>query len=260
MAVDRIRRMPALSGWSWIARALQLFARAPLRWLALNLVLLVIGYLLAQVPVIGALLFALLSPVFAGGLTLGCRDLEMGKPLLPAHLFAAFRTNAPALVTIGGVYVVGQIAVFGLLTLVGGPDVQALLQAMLTERSTALPPTIGDRVLVSVLLAAALLVPLLMAVWFAPTLAVLEALPALTTLNMSLRAGVRNLLALGVYGLLMTALLVGVLFAIKALLGALPAVMGSLREPVAMLATAFWLALTLISAYVSYRDIFAPPP
>jgi hypothetical protein len=260
MAAERVRGVPALSGWQWIARSMQLFARAPIRWLALNLALLFIAYLLAQVPVIGALLFAVLTPVFAGGLTLGCQDVEIGRPLVPAHLFAGFRINAAALVTIGGVYVVGQIIVFGILTVVGGADLQALLQALLAERSAPLPPTIGDRVLVSVLLAAALLVPLAMAVWFAPILAVLEAQPALRALRLSLQAGLRNLRALSVYGIAMAGLLIGLLFAVRSLLATLPAGLAGLREPVAMLVTALWLSLTLLSAYVGYRDIFAPAP
>lgn len=239
---------------------MQLFARAPMRWLALNLAVLFIAYALAQVPLIGAVLFAVLTPVFAGGLTLGCKDVESGKPLLPAHLFAAFRTNSTALVTIGGVYVVGQIVVFGTLTMVGGADLQALLQGLFTDQTAAMPPTIGDRVLVSILLAAALLVPLAMAVWFAPVLAVLESQPALAALSLSLQAGVRNVRALTICGLAMAALLIGLLFAVRTLLALLPAVLAGMREPVAMLATAFWLSLTLLSAYVGYRDIFTTSP
>ena len=144
-------------------------------WIALNLVLLFIASALTYIPVVGGLLFALFTPVFAGGLTLGCRDVEAGKPLLPAHLFAGFQRNAAALVSIGGVYVVGQIAIFGLLTIVGGPELQAMIQAAFADqrqRSRRRPWATVSSLRFS--LAGALFVPLAMAVWFAPVLAVLN--------------------------------------------------------------------------------------
>lgn len=256
MQLDPIQRLPAASGWGWVARSIGIFARDPLRWIALNLVLLVIAALLSMIPLVGALLFALLTPVFVGGLTLGCRDVAAGRPLLPAYLFAGFRSNAPALVSIGGVYVVGQIAIFGLLSTVGGSDLQGLLQALMSDRPAAFPQTIGDRVLVCVLLAAALFVPLAMAVWFAPVLAVLDAMPAGPAMHLSLRACLRNLPAMTVYGLVMSALLLALLFSLRIVLGLIPPSLSLVREPLAMLLSTLWIALTLISAYVGYREIF----
>jgi uncharacterized membrane protein len=176
--------------------------------------------------------------------------------LLPAYLFAGFRSNAPALVSIGGVYVVGQIAIFGLLSTVGGSDLQGLLQALMSDRPAALPQTIGDRVLVSVLLAVALFVPLAMAVWFAPVLAVLDAMPAGPAMHLSLRACLRNLPAMTVYGLVMSALLLALLFSLRIVLALIPPGLSLVREPLAMLLSTLWIALTLISAYVGYREIF----
>ncbi len=225
-------------------------------WIALNLVLLFIASALTYIPVVGGLLFALFTPVFAGGLTLGCRDVEAGKPLLPAHLFAGFQRNAAALVSIGGVYVVGQIAIFGLLTNVGGPELQAMMQAVFADQPSAVPPTVGDRVVAAVLLAGALFVPLAMAVWFAPVLAVLNELPAFQAIKLSLQGSVRNFPAMAIYALAMGALLVGLLFVVRTVLAFVPKNLAAVREPIAMLVMTFWISLTLISAYVGYRDIF----
>ena len=260
MGPERIQRVAAVRGWRWVARAIEIFSRRPLTWIALNLVLLVIASVLIMIPVVGGLLFALLTPVFGGGLTLGCRDVDAGKPLLPAYLFAGFQRNAVALVSIGGVYVVGQIAIFGLLTTLGGAELQALMGAMLRDDHTALPQTIGDRVLVSVMLAGALFVPLAMAVWFAPVLAVLDGLPAAQAIKLSLRGSVRNLPATSVCALTMGALLLGLLFAVRVVLAFVPQSLAVVREPIAMIVMTFWVSLTLISAYVGYRDIFAGEP
>ncbi len=225
-------------------------------WIALNLVLLFIASALTYIPVVGGLLFALFTPVFAGGLTLGCRDVEAGKPLLPAHLFAGFQRNAAALVSIGGVYVVGQIAIFGLLTNVGGPELQAMMQAVFADQPSPVPPTVGDRVVAAVLLAGALFVPLAMAVWFAPVLAVLNGLPAFPAIKLSLQGSVRNFPAMAIYALAMGALLVGLLFVVRTVLAFVPKNLAAVREPIAMLVMTFWISLTLISAYLGYRDIF----
>ncbi len=225
-------------------------------WIALNLVLLFIASALTYIPVVGGLLFALFTPVFAGGLTLGCRDVEAGKPLLPAHLFAGFQRNAAALVSIGGVYVVGQIAIFGLLTNMGGPELQAMMQAVFADQPSAVPPTVSDRVVAAVLLAGALFVPLAMAVWFAPVLAVLNGLPAFPAIKLSLQGSVRNFPAMAIYALAMGALLVGLLFVVRTVLAFVPKNLAAVREPIAMLVMTFWISLTLISAYLGYRDIF----
>jgi hypothetical protein len=95
-----------------------------------------------------------------------------------------------------------------------------------------------------------------MAVWFAPVLAVLDAMPAGPAMHLSLRACLRNLPAMTVYGLVMSALLLALLFSLRIVLALIPPGLSLVREPLAMLLSTLWIALTLISAYVGYREIF----
>jgi len=183
----QIRRVSAVRGWRWVRRSIEIFARNPLTWTVLNLILLFIGSALALIPVVGGLLFALLTPVFAGGLMLGCRDVDAGMRLQPACLFAGFQRNAAALVSIGGIYVVGQIIITGVLVAIGGSELQAVLSSAMGEQAgPPLPLTVGDRAVGAVLVAGALFVPLAMAVWFAPVLAALDGLPAPRAIRLSL--------------------------------------------------------------------------
>jgi len=261
MAQVQIKRIAAMQGWRWVKRSIEMFARKPLTWMVLNLVILFIGSALIQIPVAGGLLFALLTPVLAGGLMLGCRDADGGKPLLLGYLLAGFQRNAAALVSVGGVYVVGQILITGLLVSIGGTELQALLRAATGDESgTAAPQTVSDRAMIAVLVAGALFVPLAMAVWFAPVLAALDNLRAAESIKLSLQGCLRNLPAMAIYALAMAALLIGLLFAVRFLLALVPQKLGFVREAVAMLAMTFWVSLTLISAYVGYRDIFQWSP
>jgi hypothetical protein len=255
--MTQIKRVSARNGWQWVRRSIETFARSPLTWIVLNLALLLIGSALALAPVIGPLLFALFTPVFAGGLMLGCRDIEAGARLQPAHLFAGFQRNAAALVSIGGVYVVGQIAIMGLLANIGGAELQAFVASAVGDQPPApSTPVVGDRVVAAILVAGALFVPLAMAVWFAPVLAVLDGLRASAAIKLSLEGCLRNLGATLVYALTMGALLLGLLFAVRTVLAFVPRSLGFLREPAALVVMTFWVSLTLISAYVGYRDIF----
>ena len=108
------------------------------------------------------------------------------------------------------------------------------------------------------MLAGALFVPLAMAVWFAPVLAVLDGLAGVAR-DQAQSAGQRaQPSGDGVYGLTMGALLAGTaLFAVRVVLAFVPQSLAVVREPIAMVVMTFWVSLTLISAYVGYRDIFA---
>jgi hypothetical protein len=58
----------------------------------------------------------------------------------------------------------------------------------------------------------------------------------------------------------MGAILLGLLFAVRVMLAFVPQSLAVVREPIAMVVMTFWVSLTLISAYVGYRDIFAGEP
>jgi hypothetical protein len=233
-----IRRVAAGRGWGWIADAFGLFRRNPIIWIALNLVLLLIALALAQIPLLGAYLIYLLTPVFLAGLMTACRDTERGREIEIAHLFRGFVENASQLVTLGGVYLVGNVLVAGVAMALGGAALQEVMQAA-SEGSPNLDPAVTDRALLAVLVSAALFVPLAMALWFAPALVMLDRVSAVKALVLSLQACLANLLPFLVYGVIMSGLLFAAL---------LPALIG----------LALWVPIAMISTYTAYRDVFAP--
>jgi uncharacterized membrane protein len=232
----RIRSVEARRGWHWIVEGFGLFRRSPFMWIVLTLVLALIWMMLFAIQVIGPLLFNLLSPVFFAGLMLGCRALEQGGELELPHLFAGFRTHAAALVTVGGVYLVGMIVILGLVFLTAGggmlpaalsgkpADMAAIMEAM---RSLLLALTV----------AFAVYIPLLMAVWFAPLLIAFHGLAAVPAMKLSFQACWRNLLPFTLYGLVI--LLLWFVASIPLLLGLL-----------------IVLPVVLCSIYASYKDVF----
>jgi uncharacterized membrane protein len=231
------RRVPFGHGWRWIARAFGLFRRNPLIWIVLNLVLLLIVLAADMLPVIGLYLVYLLTPLFLAGLMTACRDADAGQEIEIAHLFAGFRQSASQLVTVGGVYLVGNVAIAGVAMYVGGAELRETLQAAAEGAPERIAPEVANKAATAVLLAAALFLPLAMAVWFAPALVILDRVPAPRALVLSMRACLANFLPFLLYGALMSVLLFLALLLV-------------------FVGLVVWMPVAVISAYTSYRDVF----
>ncbi|HXF67327.1 MAG TPA: BPSS1780 family membrane protein [Burkholderiales bacterium] len=231
------RALEASRGWRWIVDGFELFRRSPLVWIVLTLVMVLLWMASLMIPVLGPLLFNLLSPVLFAGLMIGCRALERGEPLEIGHLFAGFRDQAAALVTVGGVYLVGTIVVLGLVFVsAGGSMMPAVMPKPGTDleivgaaaRSLALAFAVG----------AAAYVPLLMLVWFAPPLIVFQRMAPVDAMKLSFGACWKNVLPFLVYGA--AALALWIIASIPFLLGLIVLV-----------------PVLICSVYASYRDVFA---
>jgi len=233
-------------GWQWLFEGFWLFRKTPVIWLALTLALGLMWAGSLVIPVLGPLLFNLLSPALFAGLMIGCRALESGKPLEIGHLFAGFRQHAAPLVTVGGVYLVGTVVVVGIVLVVAGGS---MLPAVLTKPGTDIETLRAAARSMSLALAvgAVVYLPLLMVIWFAPLLVVFNGLAPVAAMKLSFTACVSNTVPFLVYGV---AVLMGwVILSLPAALGAA----GGLLV-VALLAAS--IPVLICSVYASYRDIF----
>lgn len=228
-----------LRGWRWIAEAFALFTRAPLPWLLMILVLMGIGWLLGQVPVAGGYVLYLLAPIFMGGIMHACRQLDSGGRAEAGDLFRGFRQNTYPLIALGVVHLVGQMAIAGVMLNIAGPEIQGVMRGEIPiDDPSVAKPEVQARAFQAMLATLALYVPLGMALWFSPSLVMLDGQPGLRALSLSVRACLRNLAPLLVYGAAST-----VLF----LLALLPYGVGLV----------LWFPVMAITMYTSYRDVFA---
>ena len=248
---------PAASGWTWIVDAWTLFTRAPLPWMLITLVYLLTGFVMNFIPFAGQIALWVFGPVFAGGIMLGCRRLHEGGALAVGDLFGGFRTHFGALATVGAIYLVGFLAI----VLVSGLAIGANLFLMVGNPA-AIEGDAPIRVLLAILVAMALMLPLLMAVWFASPLVVLQQRNVVAALGESFSACIKNILPFTVYGLILL---------VFSMLGLLPVVLGILvlgqvvPESLGLLALLslpmllIWFVMgpvMIASVYTSYRDIF----
>jgi len=226
--------VPAGDGWQWIAGGFTLFKQQPGLWIGLVIVWAIIAILLGLIPLIGGIATTLLTPVMLGGLMLGCRSLDNEEGLTFNHLFAGFSTNTGNLVIVGVLQLVAIIAVLIVAALIA--LVLGLMPALMSGDSNALMRA-GPGVLIAVLVALGLMVPVYMALWFAPALVVFRDMTATEAMKTSFRACLMNIVPFLVYGI------IGLVLAI---LASIPFMLG-------------WLVLApvgIASIYASYRGIF----
>lgn len=226
------RAVPAGHGIDWISAAWQLFKASPWLWIGMLLVTFACFMVASFLPLIG-MFSSWLFPMFVGGWMIGCQRLTDSGELLFEDLFAGFSRHFKPLAIASLIYM-GATVVLTIVAMVlaGGIGFGAI---MLSEADNTMTITLA--ILLGVLLVMALSVPLLMMIWFAPALIVLNQVAPVDALKMSFQGCLRNIMPFLVYGLVGMVILI---------VGMIPLFLGLLIVyPVLMCAV-----------YTGYRDIF----
>jgi hypothetical protein len=245
-------QLPSQRGWAWLREGLQLWRRNP----AL-LTFAAFGYLLALVvisvvPFIGQLASSLVMPALSVGVLNACRAIDAGRKVGPDVLFSGFRTNLQALVTIGGIYLIGTLVVLFLVGLVDDGTLSEALRSGEVDEQAAADSNLGFSLLVALLLST----PLMMAYWFAPMLAAWWKVPAPKAMFFSFYACLRNwrpFLAYAVGLLLFGAFVPGLIIGVLGLVSPTLATLASFPVPLILIPVLF------ASFFANARDVFGLP-
>jgi hypothetical protein len=233
-------KVPAIHGWLWIKQGFVLFRKNPLLWMVLTAIGVVVLFGITLIPMIGDPLSTLLFPVLLAGFMYGCRALDHNEELELAHLFAGFRQFTQHLVTLGGINLVGQLLILGVMMLTGGG---AIVNIIMSSEQVSDPAVVAQALAgagLAILIGMVLYFTLAMAMSFAPMLVIFNGMKPLPAMQASLRAFLRNAMPLTVYGLLLLP------FAIVA---SLPMMLGWL----------FLIPVLVTSMYAIYVDLFPEP-
>ena len=231
------RKVAVAEGWTWVAEGWKLFTRAPLMWIVAFVLALVLFVIVGIVPFVGMLASPLLQTILMAGFMIGARALETEGEFEIEHLFAGFSRCFGPLAILGLILLAASLVVAGvtfalMLGLMGlfftGNDLTALM---------AEPLLGGAFVLFGVLLYLALLLPVMAAYWFAPTLVALNGMKPVEAMKESFFACFRNFIPFIVYSLVMLGAFI---------LALIPFGLGLL----------VWVPLAIASTYVAYRRIF----
>jgi hypothetical protein len=228
------RGVPTGNGWTWLASAWSIFKRAAGLWIGMVVVLAVIFIVAHLIPFIGAIAIQILWPVFIGGLMLVCRTIEEGGAPQFSQLFAGFQHRTGTLVTLGVVWLVLSFLIVAVVVGITGVQIFALMG---TGGSPDQMVGVAVTALLAFLLILALMLPVVMATWFAPALIVFHDMGVGAAMKASFVACLKNILPFLLYGLLAL---------IAAVIASIPFGLG-------------WLVLAPVltaSVYTSYRDIY----
>jgi hypothetical protein len=223
-------------GLQWILSGFYFFRQAPLHWILICFTYLLIGATLGLIPLLGSFIGTLTMPVFIAGIMAGCRQLDLTGKLQLEYLFIGFKKNTASLITVGGIYLIGDVLIIGVFMLLGGDAVVDMwLYGKRFDESEIAP--VMDDALSAFLFSLLLIIPLIMAVWFAPMLVMFEKMPPLIAMRISFFACLKNIFAFQIYF---------VCLLILAILAAIPYGLGFI----------LWFPVTFASVYISYKDIF----
>jgi len=233
------RSVAAGRGWGWVAAAWRLFKDSPLAWVGAIVLYLLIITALGFIPFVGGLVTAILGPIFTGGLIIGAHHQHAGGRFELKHLFAGFSHKSGPLALVGMAYL-GFGILIGLVVLLGLVAVFALTGpgwSAGVNLSQFDPAQLSPLMAVPFLVGLLLVVPLAMAMLFAPALVVLNEVPVLRALNLSLKGCWRNVLPFLVFSLVGLGLVLGSILTLGlALLVVMP--------------------VLTIAIYIAYREIY----
>ncbi len=217
-------------GSSWLGEGFGYFKQSAGAWIGTCIVGFVIMIVLSIIPLVN--IFAgLLTYVWLGGLMIGLRAQDEGESFQVSHLFAGFSYRFGALLGLGAILFVVSMAIafatFGSMywSMVGGGFDPAAIENGMTD------------IVLPMLIMMLVMIPLFMAVWFAPVLIVSHDVSIFKAMSLSFKACLKNFLPFFLYGILLFILLmVGMIPLGLGLLVVVPMLYGSI--------------------YSSYKDIF----
>lgn len=201
------RVVAAGRGAAWWGEGWRIFAAQPFTWIGIMLIYIVVSLLLNLVPIVGSVGQALLTPVFMGGMMLGCRSIERDGTLRVAHLFEGFQgAHFVPLMIIGAV----NIAFFVGLALLGTAGTFGTLgmASLVTPGADPFDMFAGSlRAMTGVGLLIGLVVLVVAACfamlnWFAPALVALRGASGWQAMKHSFQACLRNWVPFLIYGLI----------------------------------------------------------
>lgn len=232
------QKVEAARGAAWFGEGWDLFKASPGVWVLMFVVFTVLSLVLAIMP-LGSLVSSLCYPVVVAGIMLGCRSLQEGGPLRLAHLFEGFKKNVGNLLLVGILYLVGMMLIFFL----AGIAMALMIPLAIGGGASFNPNDLSSLMalapwfLIGFLVVLALMLPLIMALWFAPALVVFHDVQPFAAMRSSFSGCLRNIVPFLVYGV------VGFLLGVAALI---PFGLGLL-----VYGPLLWATM-----YVGYRDIF----
>jgi hypothetical protein len=242
--VAKPRSNPIGSGTDWISDGFGYYKRCWVAWIGAMLLGLAIMIVVSIIPFVNLLFEVLTYHVWIAGFALGCRAQSEGRSFKVSHLWAGFSNRVGALILLSLIYNVVIYAIFIVIF--------ALIFSEVPTTEEAAELFLDPRAITGMVIAFALIIPVIMAALFAPHLIVFHELPLFAAIRLSFIGCIRNLLPFLLWFVcflvlfLLLMVVVGLLSGILGLLAVIPVVLALLVLP----------PVSFASIYAAYEDIY----
>ncbi|HTN48957.1 MAG TPA: BPSS1780 family membrane protein [Burkholderiaceae bacterium] len=253
----QVRTLPAAAGWGWLREGLSLYRRQAFAFTALVILYSMALMVIANVPLVGLPLAAILVPFGTVGITAAGRDAERNVVPLPSLLLAGFKgPQRNALLRLGMIHA-GLVVLMSMLTALFAQDELANWKVVDGQLD---PASVAANVPWDAIAAAVLVyTPILMLTWFSPLLIAWHRYTVGKAMFFSLFACWRNRWPFLVLGVALAALVFSLSWLTSIILNLLSvsAQVGSMMlAPVALLLT----SVAYSTQYPIYRTVLEPAP
>lgn len=248
------------TGVSWVTESIALFKTAPRKWLMISLAYVGFFIILPSTPTFQFLSFisVLLWPVFLAIALAFYRNAELKKEQTLTEIIQYMKPKIPQLMGLGG----ACLLYAALVSLLLNSDLQglAVFAQNKDEMTESQMMEFLQKMMPILLKLSLLLIPLMMATWFAPMLIAFNNYSVVKAIKSSIAGSIQYMVALGAAWVVLT---LGIL-AIMLVVGIVAGILSSLLPGIGQMLMSFVLfgiflmatALMLAFQYVSYRDVF----
>lgn len=231
------RTVDAGRGINWWSEGWALFQKNAGIWVVIALILLIGTVVLSFIPFLGGLATTLLWPVVTGSCLLAARKSESGDKLDVSDLGLGFKESLNPLLVLGALCLAAGFVIFVVMGILGAGAIIGLGAAGASQSMAGMMAAAGAATL-ALLVGLALFIPVMMALWFSPSLVVFRGMPPVEAARASFAACLRNIVPF---------LLHGIVFFVAGIVASIPFFLG-------------WLVLmpvVTLTMYSSYRDVFS---
>jgi len=233
----QVAEVPASRGVAWLGEAWQLFRGAMLTWVGLCVGWIVITFGLMIVPLVGMVASNFIQPVFFASFAITAYKQAAGEKISMNDLWSGFRRNARALINLGALLLLAQLAILVIMAILGLPTANS------GDRDLSIAEYVELLRGKEWILAVGFLLTALVkgAVWFAPPLIAFHGMTTTEAMRWSLYAAISNIGAMMVYGTVLLGIFI---------LALIPWALGLVLV----------VPLMAISTFVGYREVFEAKP
>jgi hypothetical protein len=251
------RRLPARHGFLWLIVSFRLFRSNPPLLTALTMAYMFVIFLVNAIPAIypfqfpvGPFLLPLALPTLIVVLANGCRAVQRGGGIGSVALTFGLKMRRLELVRLGGLHLIGSIAILAASTIMEGGNNPLLAGGPRTTMEEEEFLAAMARLLVVAM-------PVIAAFWFAPLLTAWDEISPLKSVFFSFVASWRNWRAFVIYGLAASAVAVVAPGLLLIAAGAISDGLANAMSIAVKMVLIFVMApVMMASVYVSYQDVF----